>query len=85
MGVGCHHHWEGGTETVPLWERQNGAGYNQPVKGGGGPPQPPDGGGGGIGPPLSGKGVKGHLSDCVGRGGAPLPGGNGDDDDNGGG
>ena len=35
----------GGTETVPLWERQNGTGYNQPVKGGGGPPQPPDGGG----------------------------------------
>ena len=40
----------GGTETVPLWERQNGTGYNQPVKGGGGPPQPPDGEGGGIGP-----------------------------------
>ena len=42
----------GGTETVPLWERQNGIGSNQPVEGGGGPPQPPDGGGGGIGPPL---------------------------------
>ena len=42
----------GGTETVPLWERQNGTGYNQPVKGGGGPPQPPDSGGGGIGPLL---------------------------------
>ena len=42
----------GGTETVPLWERQNGTGYNQPVKGGGGLPQPPDGGGGGIGPLL---------------------------------
>ena len=42
----------GGTETVPLWERQNGTGFNQPVEGGGGPPQPPDGGGGGIGPPL---------------------------------
>ena len=22
----------GGTETVPLWERQNGTGFNQPVK-----------------------------------------------------
>ena len=39
----------GGTGTVPLWERQNGTGFNQPVEGGGGPPQPPDGGGGGIG------------------------------------
>ena len=37
---------------MPLQERQNGTGYNQPVKGGGGPPQPPDGGGGGIGPLL---------------------------------
>ena len=25
----------GGTETVQLWERQNGTGYNQPVEGGG--------------------------------------------------
>ena len=25
----------GGTETVTLWERQNGTGYNQPVEGGG--------------------------------------------------
>ena len=33
----------GGIETVPLHERQNGAGYNQPIEGGGGPPQPPDG------------------------------------------
>ena len=41
----------GGTKTVPLQERQNGTGYNQPVEGGGGPPQPPNGGGGGIGPP----------------------------------
>ena len=42
----------GGTKTVPLQERQNGTGSNQPVKGGGGPPQPPNGGGGGIGPPF---------------------------------
>ena len=34
----------GGTVTVPLCKRQNGAEYNQPIKGGGGPPQPPDGG-----------------------------------------
>ena len=46
----------GGTETVPLHERQNGTGYNQPIKGGRGPPQPPDGGGGGTGPPLSERG-----------------------------
>ena len=42
----------GGTGTVPLWERQNGTGSNQPVEGGRGPPQPPDGGGGGIDPLL---------------------------------
>ena len=36
----------GGTETVPLWEEQNGRGSNQPVEGGGVPPQPPNGGGG---------------------------------------
>ena len=34
----------GGTVTVPLCERQNGTGTNQPIEGGGGPPQPPDGG-----------------------------------------
>ena len=52
----------GGTETVPLWERQNGIGFNQPVEGGGGPPQPPDGGGGGLAH-CSWKGVEEHLSD----------------------
>ena len=46
----------GGTVTVPLCERQNGTGSNQPIQGGGGPPQPLDGGGGGIGPPLSERG-----------------------------
>ena len=39
----------GGTVTVPLPERQNGMGTNQPIEGGGGPPQPPNGGGGGTG------------------------------------
>ena len=39
----------GGIMTVPLPERQNGTGPNQPIEGGGGPPQPPNGVGGGIG------------------------------------
>ena len=52
----------GGTETVPLWEKQNGIGFNKPVKGGGGPPQPPDGGVGELAH-CSWKGVEGHLSD----------------------
>ena len=45
-----------GTVTVPLRERQNGTGTNQPIEGGGGPPQPPDGGGGGTGSLLSERG-----------------------------
>ena len=51
-GGGTPPPWGGGTETVPLWERQNGTAYNQPVEGGGDPPQPPNGGGGRIGSPL---------------------------------
>ena len=39
----------GGTVTVPLPERQNGTGINQPIEGGGGLPQPPNGVGGGTG------------------------------------
>ena len=46
----------GGTVTVPLHERQNGTGSNQPIEGCGGPPQPPDGGGGGTDPPFSERG-----------------------------
>ena len=46
----------GGTVTVPLPERQNGTGTNQPIEGGGGPPQPPNGVGGGTGPLLSERG-----------------------------
>ena len=46
----------GGTVTVPLPERQNGTGTNQPIEGGGGPPQPPNGGGGGTGSLLSERG-----------------------------
>ena len=34
--------------TVPLLERQNGTGINQPIESGGGPPQPPNGVGGGT-------------------------------------
>ena len=52
----------GGTETVPLWEGQNGRGTNQPVEGGGGPPQPPNGGGGKLAQ-HSWKGVEECLSD----------------------
>ena len=46
----------GETVTVPLPERQNGTGTNQPIEGGGGPPQPPNGGGGGTGSLLSERG-----------------------------
>ena len=42
-----------GTVTVPLPERQNGTGINQPIESGGWPPQPPNGVGGGTGPLLS--------------------------------
>ena len=46
----------GETVTVPLPERQNGTGINQPIEGGGGPPQLPNGVGGGTGPLLSERG-----------------------------
>ena len=46
----------GGTMTVPLHERRNGAGINQPIESGGGPPQPPNGVGGGTRPLLSERG-----------------------------
>ena len=72
----------GGTETVPLCERQNGTGYNQPIEGGEGPPQPPDGGGGGTGPLLSERGRR-MPQQLVGGGGAPPPGGNGGGNENG--
>ena len=42
-----------GIVTVPLHERQNGTGSNQPIGSGGGPPQPPNGVGGGTQPLLS--------------------------------
>ena len=46
----------GETVTVPLRERQNGTGPNQPIEGGGGLPQPQNGEGGGIGSLLSERG-----------------------------
>ena len=78
----------GGTVTVPLPERQNGTGTNQPIEGGGDPPQPPNGGGGGTGSLLSERGRR-LPQQLSGGGGAPPPGGNGggnwNGDDNGGG
>ena len=78
----------GRTVTVPLPERQNGTGTNQPIEGGGGPPQPPNGGGGGTGSLLSERGRR-MPQQPAGGGGAPPPGsnggGNGNGDDNGGG
>ena len=38
----------GGMVTMPLLERQNGIGINQPIESGVGPPQPPNGVGGGT-------------------------------------
>ena len=78
----------GETVTVPLYERQNGTGPNQPIEGGGGPPQPPNGGGGGTGSLLSERSRR-LPQQLAGEGGAPPPGGNGggngNGDDNGGG
>ena len=71
----------GGTVTVPLPERQNSTGTNQPIKGGGGPPQPPNGVGGGTGPLLS---ERGRIpQQPAGGGGALPPGGNGNGNGNG--
>ena len=71
----------GGTVTVPLPERQNGTGINQPIGGGGGLPQLPNGVGGGTGPLLS---ERGRIpQQPAGGGGAPPPGGNGNGNSNG--
>ena len=48
----------GGTVTVPLPDRQNGTGTNQPIEGGGGPLQPPSGVSGGTGSLLSERGKR---------------------------
>ena len=78
----------GGAVTVPLPERQNGTGTNQPIEGGGGLPQPQNGGGGGTGSLLSERGRR-MPQQLAGGGEAPPRGGNGgsngNGDDNGGG
>ena len=65
-----------GIVTVPLHERQNGTGINQPIESGGGPPQLPKGVGGGTWPLLSERGRR-IPQQLAGGGGAPPPNGNG--------
>ena len=66
----------GGIITVPLHERQNGTGINQPIETGGGPPQLPNGVGGGTRPLLSERGRR-IPQQLAGGGGTPPPNGNG--------
>ena len=66
----------GGIVTVPLHERQNGTGINQPIESGGGPPQPPDGVSGGTRPLLSERDRR-IPQQPAGGGGTPPPNGNG--------
>ena len=73
---------EGGIVTVPLHERQNGMGINQPIEGGGGPPQPPNGVGGGTRPLLSERDRRIPQQLAGGRG-TPPPNGSGNGDSNG--
>ena len=71
----------GGIVTVPLHERQNGTGINQPIETGGGPPQPPNGVGGGTQPLLSERDRR-IPQQLAGGGGTPPPNGNGNGDSN---
>ena len=73
---------EGGMVTVPLLERQNGTGINQPIESGGGPPQLPNGVGGGTGALLSERDRR-IPQQLAGGGGAPPPNGNGNGNSNG--
>ena len=66
----------GGVVTVPLHERQNGTGINQPIESGGGPPQPPNGVGGGTQPLLSERDRR-IPQQPAGGGVTPPPNGNG--------
>ena len=66
----------GGIVTVPLHERQNGTGINQPIETGGGLPQPPNGVGGGTQPLLSERDRR-IPQQLAGGGGTPPPNGNG--------
>ena len=72
----------GGTVTVPLPERQNGTGTNQPIEGGGGPPKPPNGVGGGTRSLLSERGRR-IPQQPAGGGGALPPGRNSNGNGNG--
>ena len=74
----------GGIVTVPLLERQNGTGINQPIESGGGLPQPPNSVGGGTQPLLSERGRR-IPQQPAGGGGTPPPNvnGNGNGDSNG--
>ena len=74
----------GGIVTVPLLERQNGTGINQPIESSGGPPQPPNGVGGGTQPLLSERDRR-VPQQPAGGGGTPPPNGdgNGSSDSNG--
>ena len=66
----------GGIVTVPLHERQNGTGSNQPIETGGGPPQLPNGVSGGTRPLLSERDRR-IPQQPAGGGGTPPPNGNG--------
>ena len=66
----------GGIVTVPLLERQNGTGINQPIESGGGPPQLPNGVGGGTQPLLSERDRR-IPQQPAGGGGTLPPNGNG--------
>ena len=66
----------GGIVTVPLPERQNGIGINQPIESGGGPPQLPNGVGGGTQPLLLERDRR-IPQQPAGGGGTPPPDGNG--------
>ena len=69
----------GGIVTVPLLERQNGTGINQPIESGGGLPQPPNGVGGGTWLLLSERDRR-IPQQLAGGGGTPPPNGNGNGD-----
>ena len=66
----------GGMVTVPLHERQDGTGINQPIETGGGPPQPPNGVSGGTQPLLPERDRR-IPQQPAGGGGTPAPDGNG--------
>ena len=66
----------GGIVTMPLLERQNGTGINQPIESGGGLPQLPNGVGGGTRPLLSERDRR-IPQQSAGGGGTPPPNGNG--------